>query len=1016
MGTESAAAGVGTGDASSRPSALRGIGQALAVIGGLASLALAQPVFDLLRRTPEFFVVRDMGRLDLAALVVLTVAAPTLLLALPAAAAFVLRPALGRPAVAATAGLLAAVVALQAGRELPAAPVALTLAVAAGAATCWACARLDVVRAFLSLVSLAAVVVPATLVMDPEVRRSTANPYANVAWDGPDTGIRAPIVMVVFDEWALTSALDADGQIDSGRLPNLARFAERATWYPNATAAADTTEYALPAMLSGIPPKRDLLPNATDYSPNLCTILAPSHEVFANEPITALCPPELNRLAPPRPGFGERFGLLASDLYLVWLHRTLPSAWAEDLPPVNENWSGFATPAPPAAAPPTADEPVARALLHLFRTDRAAEFRSFVEAIEPRAGRPGFYLLHSLLPHGPTEYLPSGKAYHRSRSGRPGIEGDLWVERPWPALHDYKRHLMQVGFVDRLIGELVARLEATGLFDESLIVLVADHGIAFQPGESPRLLIPDRTPAGQVLDVATVPLLIKAPFQEAPETDERAVSLVDLPALVLDAAGATVETLDPPPPDDRQPEPLVIFGKYAGATPVPAARESWRRSRVAELTELLGEAGDPLAIGAVPDLHGQRLSELDIRPASVSVQLVSPGLWYHVDLAQPVLPALVDAVFEEDAQLRDRRVAVAFEGVIGATVETHEHTDGRHRFAALLPERLLRHGQNRVDVLLVSDGPDGIELEHVDRPDSNFVWELSMDAEGVVGAVVLRSPSAHAHANKRFPVARQETTSLLGFLNGGYSVHGGINGWVVDQEQPGAIDAVAGFLGDTLFGTAPLALDRPDVARRYTNDHLHSGFLLRPSALTVPKSPNHLPNDEIEDRLRREGVAVYAMSRRGLAIRLRHAYRPLEAESGGEVLPVTDGRRLPVRPNGHGLGGAIDVAARAEDGRMRVEGWAADLERSEPPRAIVVYRDGEFLTTLPGKRPRPDVAEHHGAENLLLTGFRGGFRVPADKPLAERHRIFALMQRGVAVELAWPEPGPAGRTDGADAR
>ena len=89
--------------------------------------------------------------------------------------------------------------------------------------------------------------------------------------------------------------------------------------------------------------------------------------------------------------------------------------------------------------------------------------------------------------------------------------------------------------------------------------------------------------------------------------------------------------------------------------------------------------------------------------------------------------------------------------------------------------------------------------------------------------------------------------------------------------------------------------------------------------------------------------------------------------------------------------------------------WAADLARGERPRQIVIYRDGEFLVSLGANRQRPDIAAAHDDARLLRTGFRGtvpGAQDPAT--FSERHRVFAVMLRGAAVELpVRPPEGPA---------
>jgi arylsulfatase A-like enzyme len=42
-----------------------------------------------------------------------------------------------------------------------------------------------------------------------------------------------------------------------------------------------------------------------------------------------------------------------------------------------------------------------------------------------------------------------------------------------------QRHLLQVAFADKLIGNLIARLKTVGLYNDALIVIMADHGVSW---------------------------------------------------------------------------------------------------------------------------------------------------------------------------------------------------------------------------------------------------------------------------------------------------------------------------------------------------------------------------------------------------------------------------------------------------------------------------------------------------------------------------------------------------------
>ena len=73
--------------------------------------------------------------------------------------------------------------------------------------------------------------------------------------DANSPGVRInpehPVVMLLLDEFPLTSLLDSKGQVDARLYPNFAKLAGQSTWYRNATAVSGLTQWAVPAMLSG---------------------------------------------------------------------------------------------------------------------------------------------------------------------------------------------------------------------------------------------------------------------------------------------------------------------------------------------------------------------------------------------------------------------------------------------------------------------------------------------------------------------------------------------------------------------------------------------------------------------------------------------------------------------------------------------------------------------------------------------------------------------------------------------
>ena len=83
--------------------------------------------------------------------------------------------------------------------------------------------------------------------------------------------------------------------------------------------------------------------------------------------------------------------------------------------------------------------------------------------------------------------------------------------------------MLQTRYVDRLLARLIAKLKATGTYDRSLVVVVADHGAAFLPGEESRIVT-----EANIGEIAPVPLFVKAPRQRRGAVDDSDVETTDV--------------------------------------------------------------------------------------------------------------------------------------------------------------------------------------------------------------------------------------------------------------------------------------------------------------------------------------------------------------------------------------------------------------------------------------------------------------------------------------------------------
>ena len=97
---------------------------------------------------------------------------------------------------------------------------------------------------------------------------------------------------------------------------------------------------AVPALLSGLYPKRRQLPRLADHPDNLFTLLGGRYRIDAFERETRLCPPGVCR-EDERSSFARRLGSMIEDASVVYGHLLLPERLANDLPSVSQSWQDF---------------------------------------------------------------------------------------------------------------------------------------------------------------------------------------------------------------------------------------------------------------------------------------------------------------------------------------------------------------------------------------------------------------------------------------------------------------------------------------------------------------------------------------------------------------------------------------------------------------------------------------------------------------------------------------------------
>jgi hypothetical protein len=239
-------------------------------LAALSALAVAQPLFDLISKNPDFLVARALIGWQVVALgLVLVLAPPLLALGLEALVGVVSRPLRGMVHLFFVA-LFVALFAIQALKDIvPGATSGVLIAVAAslGVLAAVAYAGASGLRSIVTVLSPAPALFLAIFLFFSPVSDLT---FASGSAETANVSSRVPVVMVVFDEVSTIAFEDGQERIDPVLYPNLAALAKDATWFRYATAPTDMTGTATPTILTGKLAERYHPPILSSY-PTTCS-------------------------------------------------------------------------------------------------------------------------------------------------------------------------------------------------------------------------------------------------------------------------------------------------------------------------------------------------------------------------------------------------------------------------------------------------------------------------------------------------------------------------------------------------------------------------------------------------------------------------------------------------------------------------------------------------------------------------------------------------------------------------
>ncbi len=665
-------------------------------------LAVAQPLLDLLGRNAEFFLARAAPSLDIVVIGITLAFIIPLLIAGAVVGVMQLHMPSGRVVHGVVMAILAAILILQIVELTPLAdwPAWAEIAVAAvgGVGVAVGFYRYEAVRSMGRYASIAPfAVLGLFLFASPTSQLVFASGSAISRPAQVVVGNPVPVVFIGFDEFPLASLIDGEGNLQEDVYPNFARLVKDATWYRNAITVEQQTEQSYPTILSGVHAPDGKIPMASDYPFTLYTLLDSTYNLKVQEAVTDLCPEyaceNSSRAVLPT---AQRWEQLVSDLRIIAGHLFLPNDMTTSLPPIDQSWSNF------SGGENSDFNIIERFQEVVYGGDRQERLATFLDGLEPPGDEPTLNFIHSLLPHVPWVYLPSGQTY--PKPGRaPGTVSPGWGDDIWLVDQAYQQHLVQVQYVDTYLGQVIDKLEEVGIYDDALLIVLADHGVTVRPNTYHRRHATQDT----IGDIAAIPLFIKYPHQEgAGVIDDYRAETIDVLPTIADVLnvdvpwkvdGISLYSGERPKRTHSQihgDKGVITFGVDGSEVRAVAARK-------------IAHFGPHGPFGLAPpgqaDLLGVPIDTLDIEPGEgTTATIENAGAYRDVDLDGPSLPAWIrGTVIAEEPLVGDYVIAVSVNGSVAAVTRTYVNDDGAIEYGALIPPAAFRDGANDIELILI---------------------------------------------------------------------------------------------------------------------------------------------------------------------------------------------------------------------------------------------------------------------------------------------------------------------------
>jgi hypothetical protein len=362
-----------------------------------------------------------------------------------------------------------------------------------------------------------------------------------------DQANRPNVLWVVADELSYPAAFEQDGTVRPA-FTNLAELASQSTTYTHAYGVANYTDFAVPSMLNGI---SDVAAQGVDRMQQVRSgigvvpALASQYNVAMQSPIYSF---DCDTTACAASGAGNE-GLLsrylgfAADTAAIAGRSSLAGPFADWFPSLDGKWRDY--------------------------WSSGDEFGSSVEQVTDQAmidrinavstsDRPFFGFWHTVRTHAPWVVDGSGKQIFPFRvpivpgAHMVGAEADETYTTEDLKYLERRLWTQSVLDFDRQLGRVIDDLKATGRYDNTMIIVTADHGATMTDHSDRRF---GDTLVQRWSEVAHVPLMVKMPGQTTPQIVTEPRATAQIMSTVVSTAGGTADPSLKLAPDLSKPLP-----------------------------------------------------------------------------------------------------------------------------------------------------------------------------------------------------------------------------------------------------------------------------------------------------------------------------------------------------------------------------------------------------------------------------------------------------------------------------